>query len=259
MDTIQNRTTTRVFNDQKITEEQIGTLLKDAMSAPSMFNQQPWEFIVIDDAYTLSELSKLNNYTSALESATLCIVPIMKLTNLKFPDYAVQDMSASIENLLLSATDMGISSSWLALYPNQEEMKLVNRILDIPNNFTAFSMIALGYSDEENNSERYLNKTRIHYQKYSQKIKVEVRSNQIALCFENEDIATLNFEKVDDNILRATSTNTKKAYQGQGYANELMLAYVDYLISNDFKTYSSCSYVDNWFKKHPTFKTYFLS
>ena len=59
MDTLQaihTRRSIRTYFDRPIPEELIQKLLAAAMQAPSARNQQPWQFIVIDDRATLAEI-----------------------------------------------------------------------------------------------------------------------------------------------------------------------------------------------------------
>ncbi|MCK5409198.1 MAG: nitroreductase family protein, partial [Candidatus Heimdallarchaeota archaeon] len=53
MENILSRRSIRKFTDQEVTKEQITSLLKAAMSAPSAGNKQPWEFIIIKNRETL--------------------------------------------------------------------------------------------------------------------------------------------------------------------------------------------------------------
>ena len=46
---ILSRKSVRSFTGDKLSEEQITTLLKAAMAAPSAINIQPWSFVVVDD------------------------------------------------------------------------------------------------------------------------------------------------------------------------------------------------------------------
>ena len=49
LDLILSRRSIRAYTDEPVTEEQIEQLLRAAMSAPSANNEQPWQFVVIDD------------------------------------------------------------------------------------------------------------------------------------------------------------------------------------------------------------------
>lgn len=62
MNAIFNRASVRVFKDAPVEKEKIEMLLKAAMQAPSAGNQQPWEFIVVEDKKTLEQLSETDAY-----------------------------------------------------------------------------------------------------------------------------------------------------------------------------------------------------
>ncbi|MEJ2735197.1 MAG: nitroreductase family protein, partial [Anaerolineae bacterium] len=49
LDLIRKRRTIRRFNGDRVSEEQIETLLEMAMSAPNRLNRQPWHFVIIRD------------------------------------------------------------------------------------------------------------------------------------------------------------------------------------------------------------------
>ena len=53
MEIINIRRSTRTYKEIKVENEKINKLLRAAMQAPSAFNQQAWEFIVIDEAEKL--------------------------------------------------------------------------------------------------------------------------------------------------------------------------------------------------------------
>ena len=47
LDNIFSRKSVRSYTDQDVTPEQVETILKAAMAAPSGMNVQPWRFVVI--------------------------------------------------------------------------------------------------------------------------------------------------------------------------------------------------------------------
>ena len=49
LDTIFKRRSIRKYQDKPVEKEKLNTLLKAGMAAPSASNNQPWEFVVIDD------------------------------------------------------------------------------------------------------------------------------------------------------------------------------------------------------------------
>ncbi len=62
LEAIKSRRSIRKFNKQTIERETIETLIRAAMQAPSATNEQPWQFIVIDDKKLLSDIPKFSPY-----------------------------------------------------------------------------------------------------------------------------------------------------------------------------------------------------
>ncbi|MCK5761854.1 MAG: nitroreductase family protein, partial [Candidatus Izimaplasma sp.] len=103
MSLLLERKSIRNFTDKPIEKELIDKMLKAAMQAPSAHNQQPWEFIVVDDRDLLDELSKASNGAWMLKNVNVAIVPLIIPTEAS-PLFAVQDMAAATQNILLEAT-----------------------------------------------------------------------------------------------------------------------------------------------------------
>ena len=55
-DLIRNRRSMRKFTDEELTQDQVLTLLKAALMAPSSKRSNCWQFIVVDDKDTLEKL-----------------------------------------------------------------------------------------------------------------------------------------------------------------------------------------------------------
>ncbi|MCR5759473.1 MAG: nitroreductase family protein, partial [Bacteroidales bacterium] len=56
MDVIMTRTSIRIFNGEAVPREQLETILKAGMAAPSAMNVQPWRFVVLTDKDRIAEL-----------------------------------------------------------------------------------------------------------------------------------------------------------------------------------------------------------
>jgi nitroreductase len=97
MSIIMKRNSVRQFLDKPVPKELVTKLLESGMQAPSANNQQPWEFIVVDDRDIIKELIKATVGARPLNTATLCIIPMIKPGD-KSPLFNVQDLSAATEN-----------------------------------------------------------------------------------------------------------------------------------------------------------------
>jgi len=148
------RKSIRKFVDSKVSDDAIEKLLMSGMQAPSATNQQPWEFIVIKNREILEKLSEVSQGAWPLKDAPLGILTLMK-EDVKRPEMAPQDMAASTQNILLQATDLGLGAVWIGVYPREERMQTIQKLLDIKPALFPFSLIALGYPESQNEHVKY--------------------------------------------------------------------------------------------------------
>ncbi len=166
MDSIFNRSSIRKYKDVPLKEEEIQKILKAGFSAPSAANRQPWQFIVVENKQTLSDLSKMTPYAKPLEKAALGIVACADLNVGINIDYCQQDVAAATENMLIEAKNLGIGSCWLGVYPEMERMLKVNTYFKLPKGIIPLWMVSFGYIDEEIRVKEKWNKKKVHYEKY---------------------------------------------------------------------------------------------
>ena len=144
MSLIMKRNSVREFLDKPIPSDLVTKLLTSGMQAPSANNQQPWEFIVVDDRDILNELIKTSNGARPLTTATLCIIPMIKPGD-KSPLFNVQDLSAATTNILLEATNLGLGGVWIGVYPLEERIDHLQKKFNFPNEHTPFAILAIGH------------------------------------------------------------------------------------------------------------------
>ncbi len=162
MSNIYERVSIRKYEDRPVEEEKILQILKAAMQAPSATNQQPWEFYVVTDKEKLTQLSEASPYASMTKDAPVAIVSAYR-KDCKVPEFAQIDMSIAMENLWLETSDQGLGGVWLGIAPNEERMKRVEEILDIPEGLRAFAIFPLGYPAETKKQQDRFEEDRIHY------------------------------------------------------------------------------------------------
>lgn len=165
VDAIYKRASVRKFAEEPVTDEQVQALLRAAMAAPSAGNQQPWEFYVVRDTETLVKLSEATPYTKAAAKAPCAIVPCMRTEGLRFPEYAYEDMSAAVENLLLEAAELGLGAVWMGVAPGADRVAAVVEALDVPVGLEPFAIVPCGVpaSEPEPKGKDRFDETRIHW------------------------------------------------------------------------------------------------
>ncbi len=166
MKEILSRTSIRKYKDIPLKKEEIQKILQAGFSAPSAANKQPWQFIVVENKQTLSDLSRMTPYAKPLENAALGIVACADLNVGINIDYCQQDIAAATENMLIEANHLGVGSCWLGVYPEKERMLAVNSYFKLPKGIIPMWMISFGYPDEDGKIKEKWNEERIHYEQY---------------------------------------------------------------------------------------------
>lgn len=165
MELIKIRRSVREFTDEKISDDDIKKIIEAGISAPSAMNQQPWEFIVINDKEILNKLSEKLSVLYAKSSVS--IILCMRKNNLKSPTRVAQDMSACMQNMMLEATHLNIGSCWIGTYPDPNRMLPLSTILQIPSDIEPFCGLVLGHPKDLTVFKEVEREAIIHYNKYN--------------------------------------------------------------------------------------------
>lgn len=166
MSSITTRRSIRKYTSEAVPEETVTEILKAAMCAPSAGNEQPWHFIVITDRAILNEIPKVHPYSSMLKGTSVAILVCGDETLEKHKGYWVQDCAAATENMLLMATELGLGSVWLGVYPLEDRVEGMRKLLGIPSHITPFSLLPLGYPAEQKPPADRYNASRVHSNKW---------------------------------------------------------------------------------------------
>lgn len=110
---IKKRRSMRKFTEEELTQEQVVTLMKAALMAPTSKRSNAWQFIVVDDKETLKKLSFCKEQASQFiaDAALAVVVTADPLAS----DVWIEDASIASIYLQLQAEDMGLGSCWVQL------------------------------------------------------------------------------------------------------------------------------------------------
>jgi nitroreductase len=145
---IHSRHSVRRYEKKDVPNEMIGKIIYAGTQAPSAGNIQPWEFIVVKDEKIKEDLSDAALRQVHVEKAPAVIVVCANLE--KSEDryghrgktlYSIQDTAAAMQNMLLTAYDLGLGSCWVGAFDEER----VKNILNIPENLRPVSIITLGF------------------------------------------------------------------------------------------------------------------
>lgn len=147
-DVIKKRRSIRIFTEQIIQKEAIIKLLEAASWAPSGKNGQPWKFAVITENNKLKRnLSELTVYRNLVKKAP-CIILVFLDKSISY-DYVkdIQAIGASIQNMLLTAHEMGLGTCWIGEILKSKSK--INEILTIDSIMELMAAIIVGYTNSQ--------------------------------------------------------------------------------------------------------------
>jgi nitroreductase len=149
-DFIFQRRSVRKYLKKDIPDELITELLKAAMAAPSACAKDPWRFIVVKKRDSLTKITEFlpNGKMLVSAAAGIAVCGDIEAAHAGEISFLLQDCSAAIENILLTASNMGLGACWLGVHPRKDRIDNLSAFFGLPGNVIPVSMIALGWPDE---------------------------------------------------------------------------------------------------------------
>uniref|UniRef100_A0A832G860 Nitroreductase family protein n=1 Tax=Ignavibacterium album TaxID=591197 RepID=A0A832G860_9BACT len=161
-----NRRSIRKYMFKKIEDDKINLLLKAAMYAPSAMNLQPWHFIVINSESILQETVKSIPHAEMIKQSGNAILVCGDSSLEKNESWLIQNCSAAVQNILLTAYDLQLGSCWIAIHGMPDIVDNVVKQFNLPSNIIPIALIALGYPEEIVKTEERFRLDKIHYNKW---------------------------------------------------------------------------------------------
>lgn len=167
MQNILQRKSVRSFTDEPVSSEQIDTLLRAAMAAPTGRDMRPWKFVVINERTLLDTLTGKLPYAKMLTQAPAAVVVCGDLsvtdnqgkpsTNWTF------DCSAATENLLLAAESMNLGAVWTGVHPYPERIEVVSQALQLPEHIVPLCLVPVGHPKGNQQPKDKFNADNVRY------------------------------------------------------------------------------------------------
>jgi nitroreductase len=167
MDAIYVRRSIRRFTTQPVTREQLESFVKAGMNAPSAGDEQPWQFIIIDDRPTMNRIMEIHRHAEMLATAQAAILVCGETSRETHPGYWTQDCSAATENILLEIASQGCGAVWCGVYPRLGRVEGLRTLLGIPESVIPFALIPVGYPAEQKPAKNLFHRDRIRYNTWS--------------------------------------------------------------------------------------------
>lgn len=179
LDVIMNRTSIRSFTGEPVSREQLETILKAGMAAPTAMNVQPWRFVVVTDKETIASVFAAGPRSKMFTTAGAVIVVCGQTTFMRRPfgqpnapeteqpnKFWYEDCSAAAENILLAATALGLGAVWTAGYPAEERIAPIASALGIPAGVVPLCIIPIGVPAENPAPKDKWKPENIHWEKW---------------------------------------------------------------------------------------------
>ncbi len=137
------------FMPKGIPREDLEKIVTAGIRAPSGFNAQTTEFVIVDDSKVIGEIGAVMG-SPVVQEAKAIIVVVMK------PDdgsrtlyFGVEDYSAAVENMLLAVTAMGYGSVWIdGVLRRDGKAESIGDILRVPQDHSVRVILPLGIPTE---------------------------------------------------------------------------------------------------------------
>jgi len=170
---INQRQIVKNFTDKKVSKENLESLVRAGNSASSVFNLQPWMFIVVDNRDLIFKLgSEVSNF-ELLSSSQAVILVCGNMDKTLDGDvsgaYWIQDCAAASENILITAEALGLGAVWITIYPEDNKLKKVREILNIPDNLIPLNLIPIGYAKDVIKVKNTFKLENLHWNKWEEK------------------------------------------------------------------------------------------
>lgn len=149
---ILKRKSVRAFAPKGLTDEDVETLIKAAIRAPSAGNMQPWGFVSVRDRGVKEALVEAARGQSFIASAPVVIVVCTDpaKTTPRYGErgeklYCLQDTAAAVENIMLTAAHNGLGTCWIGAF----DEGMATEALGLPKGIRPVAMIPVGYPDQD--------------------------------------------------------------------------------------------------------------
>jgi coenzyme F420-0:L-glutamate ligase/coenzyme F420-1:gamma-L-glutamate ligase len=189
---MKSRRSIRRFEERPIPHETLLRLLEAACWGPSAHNRQPWRFVILTNIQDKTQLAEVmaarlaedlrvdgvsdaqieqdtsHSHQRLTGAAALILVCLTMIDMDSYPDLrrqhfeqvmAVQSVAMASQNLLLLAHAEGLGACWMCAPLFCQET--VREALDLPADYQAQGVIALGYPAESRTKTRESLDTRV--------------------------------------------------------------------------------------------------
>lgn len=167
LDVMLKRRSTRTFNDNPVTKEELEKILQAALLAPTSMNRKPCNFLVVERKETLKELSRCKNHGADLIAGADKAIVVVADTMIA--DTWCEDSSIALTYMHLMAAELNLGSCWVQIHLRDKDgidaEGVVRDIVKIDDHYRIVGILAIGHSDDipEPHTLDDIDKNKIHF------------------------------------------------------------------------------------------------
>jgi nitroreductase len=140
---IRTKRAIRKFKPEPLPMDVIHKIINAGRRAQSSKNNQPWNFIIVQDKEMLTTLSKLGDYAQHIAGAAMAVVIITPDPSQHYSP--LFDSGQSAAYMQLAAWELGVGSCMATLHHWDE----ARQVLGVPQNLHVRMAISFGYPTDE--------------------------------------------------------------------------------------------------------------
>ena len=164
---IHSRKSVRHFTGEPVSRQDLETLVKAGMAAPTAMNRQPWQFIIVTGRARLESLAAGRPHAGMLKEAGAAIVVCAQQDKTGGgAEFAIIDCSLASQNILLAAEALHLGALWTAVYPDKPAMNFIAKQLKIPDGLIPLNLIPIGRPTGEDQPKNKYKPDRIHWERW---------------------------------------------------------------------------------------------
>ena len=139
------------YKPDKISREDLTTILEAGLAAPSGCNKQTTSLICVDDAEILKKIKSVIDPPIAETAPAIICVLTQRINAYRDKCYAIQDYSAAIENMLLAIVELGYQSCWYEGHITDDDRicDKIAAILNVPEEYDLVCVLPVGIAEGE--------------------------------------------------------------------------------------------------------------
>ncbi len=133
---ILTRIEVREFSDEPVPVEDQIKVLEAGRAAPSAYNRQPWNFVLINDKSLLRKIGELSSTGPYIANSQFAVAVYVDTKN----SFHIIDGTRAVQTMMLAGWDLGLGSCWV----NGIDREKVSELLGAPPGMYLLTIIPFG-------------------------------------------------------------------------------------------------------------------